>query len=814
MLRNFVVIALRNLMKNKLFSLINIGGLALGLTVFLFTNILANYEREYDSFFEKSDRIFMPTIHFAPGWSANMRTAPFVPTAMGPLMGEFPGVEQVARGLERPFIARIDDRKFQQKIRFVDEGFFEIFDLEFVAGDPNTMLGTPNSLIISDRMAEKYFGEADPLHKIITVDGQHDMQVSGIFQSLPENSHFRNSWVVESPLDMIASMEAISQLNGEDKIGNWEEIDPKNMTYVLLKEGVAPADLNNSLEELRLAHMPEELRELISKFTLIHVSRFNTYIEDAMGIPVYGVIQAIGLLILIMAIFNYTNLTTAQAMTRSREVGIRKVLGADRKSLFVQFTMESFILTFIAAFLSIAILEFVLPFLNDIIHRNVRFDIFGNPGAATFYFGTIFLTGLLSAAYPSTVLARMNISQVLSASMRFGKATVWLRNLMLGVQFTFAIVLTTIVFIISAQSNMVKEATNSFDRQHIVNLFDVRPEMLSSYDVLINELNAISSVIAASGESIVPFEGTQFLLDMATTRQPEDRVQTNFYFVDEHFMDVFEVPLLEGRSLMRSRRDLVEEWDEGDDAPATINILINEMAVQQFGWVSPQEAIGKHIFQMSSSPDSTAYTIVGVVEDRDLIGPSGRLAPAVFELRPGFFSRVSIRIANGEVSETLSSIEEVWNRVYPAYPLVQNSLEEQVTKSFSLFNNISLALTGLAIIAIILAGLGLFGLTVFMTEKRTKEIGLRKVFGASIPVIVRLLLWQFLKPVMVAIVFGLPLAWWLAQFYLEFFGNRVTLTAAIFIGAAVLNLGIAWVTVAIHAVQAALPNPIHALRYE
>jgi len=834
MFRNFIVAALTNVMKNKLFSLINIGGLTLGLTIFLFANILASYERGYDAFFEKSDRIFMPTIHFTPAWSSNMRTAPFVPTAMGGLMRDLPGIEQVARGLDRAFIVRTDahtgdqagdlsdtlgaapsgNNKFQQNIRFFDDGFFNIFELEFISGTPEDVFTDPGSLIISDRAAKKYFGDADPINKVVTLDGKHDMRISGVFRSLPENSHFSSSWIGTSAFEMGASMHAIKQLTGEDLTGNWDEIDPKNMTYVLLEKGVKPSDLNGALEGLRSTHIDEELRGIIDKFTLIPVAKFNTYIEDASGIPIYGVIQVIGFLILIMAIFNYTNLTTAQAIGRAREVGIRKTLGAGRMTIFVQFMMQSFVLTFIAAFFAVAVLEMVLPFLNNALHRNVRFDIFSDPGAAAFYLATVLLTALLSGAYPSLVLARMNIVKVMSGSVRFGRATYWLRNLMLGIQYMFAVVLITLVFVINAQSNMVKEATKVFDSHHIINLFDIRPDMLASYGVLIGELKALPGVLHASGESIVPFEGTQYLLDMATTRQTADKIQTNFHFVDEDFLDVFEVPVIAGRGLMRSRSDHVEDRADGTEALATINILINEMAVKKFGFASADEAIGKSLFQASSGADPTAYIVVGVVENRDLVGPSGSLNAAIFEMRPAFFSRVSLRIAKDDITGTLASIEGIWNRIYPAYPINQNFLEDQIQQSFSLFNSISLALTGLAITAITLATLGLFGLTAFTTAKRTKEIGLRKVLGASIPAIVRLLLWQFTKPVTIAVLFGLPLAWWLAQVYLSSFGTRVALTPMVFIASAALAMAIAWATVATHAVRVARANPIHALRCE
>jgi len=811
---NFVIIAFFNMRKNKLFSFLNIGGLALGLTVFLFANILANYERNYDTFFEKSDRIFMPTIHFAPAWSANMRTAPFVPTAMGMLMQDLPCVEQVVRGLDRPFVARIGADKFKQNVRFFDDGFFNIFNLEFVAGTPADVFAGPNSLIISDRTAKKYFGETGPLNKIITLDGKYDMRVSGVFRHLPENSHFSSSWIVNSVFEMGAPVAALSQLTGEASAGDWEEIDPRNMTYVLLEKGVQSGDLDKALAGLRAAHLPEELRDIIDKFSLIHVSKFNTYIEDPVGIPVYSIIQVVGFLILMVAIFNYTNLATAQAMGRTREVGIRKTLGAGRVNLFVQFMVESLILTALAGFLAIAILEILLPVLNNALHRNISFDVLAEPGPAAFYIGTVFFTGLLSGLYPSAVLARMKITRILAGSMRFGRATFWLRNLMLGVQFTFAIVLTAMVFVINAQSNMTKEAANVFDRHHIVNLFDIRADMLSSYDTLITELKAIPGVLYATGESIVPFEGTQYLLDMAATRQAEDKVQTNFYFVDEGFTDVFDLPLVAGRGLQRSRGDLVEETGEGDEAPATINILINEMAVQKFGWSSPDAAIGKSLFQISSETDPSAYIVVGVVENRDLIGPSGSLNASIFEMRSGFFSKVSVKITQGDGAETLASIEEVWNRVYPAYPITRNFLDDQINESFSLFDTLGLALTGLAAMAIILATLGLFGLSAFLTQKRTKEIGLRKVLGANIPVIVRMLLWQFSKPATIAILVGLPLAWGLAQVYLSSFGDRVTLTPLIFIAPAVLAMGIAWIAVATHAIRVARTNPVHALRCE
>jgi putative ABC transport system permease protein len=812
MLLSHLTIAIRSILKNKLFSCINIGGLTVGLAIFLFTDILANYERNYDTFFDKSEQIHVSVSHFKPGGPVGVPSAPAVPSATAARLREIPGVERAVRSFDRPFVAQVGDSKFYQNIRFFDDGLLDIFEFDFISGDPATVLQAPTSLIISDKVAEKLFGSEDPLNRIITLDGKHDMQVSGVYRSLPGNSHFTNSYISDNPFDMGGSVEALAQLTDFDTAGDWQSISANDVTYVLLAAGVTPESLEPALDQLLATHFPNDMTQLLSAIRLDHVSHLNTYLEDAIGIPIYAVIQVIGVLILLVAILNYTNLATAQAVGRALEVGIRKTMGANRARLFMQFIVEAVTLTMIAAGLAVAILQVVLPILNDALNRNASSAVFSDPGIALFVISVVLATGLISGSYPAVVLARMQVVTVLSGGTRFG--THRLRNAMLGVQFTFAVLLTTMVFVINAQNDKVNETARIFDQEHIVNLLQIRPDMRPSYDTLVNELRAIPGVQHVSGASMVPFEARQSLREMTTARTSEDKIITNVYQVDEDFMAVFEVPQVAGRGLLRAQGDLVAEWETEEDAPTAVNILINELAVSEFGWASPQEAVGKVLYQISTDPGPGAYTIVGVVENRDFIGIFGGLKASMFVLRPGTFTTVSMRIAEENTDATVAAIETVWNRIYPAYPVTRNFLDDQFNNSFELFELIGQALAGLAIMATFLAGLGLFGLAAFLAETRTREIGLRKVMGADIPVIVRLLLWQFSKPVAVAVAIGTPLAVLASQQYLNFFAQRVALGPVVFLVSATLIMGFAWVTVATHAIRVARVNPITSLRYK
>jgi putative ABC transport system permease protein len=407
----------------------------------------------------------------------------------------------------------------------------------------------------------------------------------------------------------------------------------------------------------------------------------------------------------------------------------------------------------------------------------------------------------------------MQVVKVLHGGLRFGRGMHRLRNVMLGLQFSFAVILTTMVFVIKAQNDRVDEAAQVFDRDHIVNLLQIREDMRPSYDRLVSELRSIPGVLHVTGENLVPFGGGQTLREMSTSRDPEDRIVTSLYRVDEDFMSVFDVPIVAGRGFSRRRGDVVA-WTDDEAAPATVNILLNELAVTEFGWDRPEDAVGRTVFEVSTDAGPSAYQIVGVVEDRDFVGIYGRLKPAMFMLQPEAFGIVSIRVAKEDVSGTVAAIDAAWNRVYPAYPITRNFLDEQFRSSFELFELISHVLSGLALMAVALAGLGLFGLAAFLAERRTKEIGLRKAMGASITGIVRLLLWQFSRPVAVALVIGTPLAVLASQQYLDFFASRVSLSPTVFAVSSALIMGFAWLTVAAHAVRVARENPVKALRYK
>lgn len=810
MLRNFVTSALRNIRKQRSFSILNIVGLTVGVAIFLFTDLLSSYERSYDTFFAKSDRIHIVTTQFVPGGAVQIRSAPSAPGGVAPLLRNLAGVERAVRSLDRPLVAQTGEHKFYQNVRFVDEEFFDIFDFRFVVGDAATALSTPSSIILSQTAATRYFGDQDPLGQRITLDSKRDMKVAGVFETLPANSHMSNSFILPAALEMMAPMSALRDMMGADPDTDWQTITSGDITYVLLREGARPETFDQALDELATQHIPESLTDLFASFRLAHLSRHNTFLEDVIGLPLYSIIRVLGGLILAVALFNYTNLATAQALGRAPEVGIRKTMGASRGALFGQFTVEAIALTTAASALAAAALWLALPALNDAVQRNAQFNPF-EPKTALFLMVVALVTGVAAAAYPARILAWMQAARVLSGSGSSGRSATRLRSIMLGMQFTLAVVLTALVFVIDAQNARINEAAKVFDREHIVSLLNIRQDMRPSYDRLVEELGTIPGVRAVAGTNFVPFDGGKSVRKISASADAEPAVAADLYHTDEQYLSVFDIPLVAGRGLDRARGDVLVEWEEGAE-PEQAAILINERAARALGYERSADGVGQVLYRAQEDGPQT-YRVVGVVEDRPLGGVFGGLKPAMFILRPGTFGNVSIRIDPARLETVVPEIELAWNRVYPDYPITRSFLEEQFNNHFGLFETINGALAALAMLAVGLSCLGLFGLGAFMAERRTREVGLRKILGASLPRLIRSLLWQISRPVIVAIAIGTPLALLAAQQYLGFFSDRADVGPSVFLASAALVLAIAWLSVSLHVIRAVRANPMQTLRH-
>jgi len=616
---------------------------------------------------------------------------------------------------------------------------------------------------------------------------------------------------------MIASINALVTMSDFDLEGDWGNLSTRDKTYALLREGGSISTANEQLQNLYESHMPGEQKEAFSGFVFRPVTDLNTWLWEAIGIPVIASIQILGFLILLVACLNYVNLATAQVMGRTREVGMRKALGATRTQLFSQFVTESILLTAGALVIAVALIKLTLPYVNNASGKSLSFGHLSGFEIAGWLLAITFIVGLMAGAYPAYLIARGKIVGMLSGEVRRGRKGDLLRNIMLVIQFSISIFMLIAVAIIFAQNKKVAASGDVFAMDQIVVLDRIsRPEIRDVSETLRGEFLRIPGVEGVAFSSQVPFEQNHSAQDYAT--QPGDEAsKVNLYNirVDENFLEMYGMQPIAGRGLsLDYAADTLTSDDENIPTSSSVNVVLNELAARKLGYESPGEALGKSFNPIDEGTGFLEHRIVGVVPDINFLGFFNDIKPIIFLMAPQRYRLASLRLSGGAIPAKLEQIDAVWERVVPAYPIQRRFLNEFFDDVFQMFTGINAALAGFAAVALLVALIGLFGLAAFMAEQRTKEVGIRRVMGASVPRIVRLLVWQFSRPVFIAIILASPLGWLAAGAYLDFFAERVGLSPVFFISAGVTALVVAALTVSFHAVRVARANPVFALRYE
>lgn len=818
MLKNYIVIALRSITRNRLYSAINIGGLAVALVVYLLSQIIADHERAFDGFFPDANRIYAVSAEFQPGSDVGVNASSAVPMVVGPLLREqMPEAELIARVYTREVLTRSGDKKFYQSIRFVEPEFIDIFAFDYLRGDGASALADPSGLIITKATAEKYFGDANPMGRVLTMGAGHDLRVTAVIAGLPLNSHFTSSIIMDSKLEMLAHIGALEPVTGTDPAGYWGNISFGDVTYVKLGEGVSVAEANRQLTVFYDSHMPEDNKELMARLYLTPLMGMNSFIWEMTGLPMLVGIEILGILVLVVACLNYVNLATAQVIRRTREVGIRKTMGASRAQLFGQFLTESILVAAISLVVAAAFVDMLIPLINDAANKNISFSYVTDAGMALHMVVLVLVVGLLSGAYPALLIARANSLHMLNGTFTSGRSSTWMRSTMLVFQFSISVFMMGMVAIIYLQNGVVTSSSEIFAKDRIVIITRVAQEgVRDSRETLRTELARIDGVEAVSFGNQAAFEMSTSSTAIAT--QPGDEagaVNTRTLNIDDRFLDVYDIPLLAGRFLSRDiANDIFERDEDGNSLREVTNVVVNELALVQFGWTEPGEALGKSVYNLRKDRPNAEFRIIGVIPDVNFLGFHNKLKPYIYRMEPASHQIVAVKIAGGRIPETVAAIEETWARIVPAYPIQKHFLTEDFESVYNIFRGINMALSIFAAVALTLAGVGLFGLSAYMAERRTREIGIRKVMGATVGGIVRLLVWQFSKPVFVAVVIGGSLSLSASYFYLDFFANRISLNPVLFLGVGLVALAFAATTVAGHAIRVARANPVHALRCE
>jgi putative ABC transport system permease protein len=606
-------------------------------------------------------------------------------------------------------------------------------------------------------------------------------------------------------------MQALVNLRNHPLEGDWTNISSGNMTYVMLPKTLDAEWLQAQLDRIYERIVPEGQGrdERIASFYIDPLPHANLAVWDAIGLPMVTIIQLLGFLILVIACVNYTNLATAQSLGRSREVGMRKTMGAAQWQLLAQFLIESLVIATIAMVVAVAALELIIPLLNNAANKVMRIQYLRT---LPWLVGTTVLVGLLAGLYPAWLITRTRPIDALRDIARKGSKGIAMRSAMIGVQFGISAFMLALVAIVYMQNQRVNEASYVFPRDEIYNLNRIGVDDIESrLDTLRVELEALPNVGAVAYTSQVPYEQSSFTRNYAAQAGDEaGKFQINQMFMTPEFFAVNDIPLLAGRNLDRNiaSDNYVRETTE------VLNVVVNEMVLDQLGIASPQEAINQRFYRISSADALRELVIVGVVPTQNILGLFNDSRPFMFMQAQPYTRVATIRITGGSMLDVIEDIEDVWKRVIPEYPMQGEFLNDRFNDVYDVLKYMNMALGMFAFVALSLAMVGLFGLAAFMAAQRTKEIGVRKVLGASSMQIARLLVWQFSKPVMWALAVALPAAFFASKIYLDFFADRIESPIVILAVSGSIAVMLAWGTVAGHAIRIARANPVLALRYE
>ncbi|MCH7805607.1 MAG: ABC transporter permease, partial [Proteobacteria bacterium] len=505
MFKNYILTALRNLKKNKLFALINIGGLAIGLAVFVFANLLADYEETHDVFFENSERIYTIKTNVNPAAKLGIISIDTVFTAVGPLIKQdIPEIEKVARSAWTEVIINRDEVKFYQSVHMVDPEFLDIFKFDYLYGTPEQGLRDTNSAIITENTAIKYFGRTDVLGETLTLNNTRDLRITGVIKNLPLNSHLAGNMFTEESLEMMLNVEVYKEIFNVDSFENWGNLSTSLRTYVLLPEGVNPDGLEGRLDAILDRYGPEDTREIVASIGFRALPDMNLMVWHAIGIPGIMIMRFLGLLVLGIACINFINLATAQALGRAREIGLRKTLGASRARLAVQFLVESVVIAFLALLIAIAVIEYALPAFNTATNKIMTFSYLSDFSMMGFLILTVLTVGILSGSFPALLLARLEASNALKGTMALGKWGLRFRKFLVISQNTFSVFLIITVMISYAQTQALQNRDLGFDASNTQMLLRVNREGVNeNYETLKNELSRVPGVTAVTAASMI-----------------------------------------------------------------------------------------------------------------------------------------------------------------------------------------------------------------------------------------------------------------------------------------------------------------------
>jgi putative ABC transport system permease protein len=778
MFKNYIKIALRNIKRQKGYSFINIAGLAIGMACCILILLWVQHEVSYNRFHENADDIYRiyTDFHYDQG------IIPFsnIPQPVGPeIQSKVPEVQLAVRILDDALTVKHGTDIFYEKaVLYVDPSFFDVFTFPLVQGDSKTAFSEPYSVIISESMASKYFGDQDPLGEVLTMDREYQLKVTGVIKDVPDNSSIRFDFLIP-----YSFLDAIGYDTGNRHAWNCQ-------TYVLLNKNVSAEQVVK-----KISGLPKEYTERDEAYfrlqPLKHI-RLYTLGGELGSIKYVYIFSFIALCILVIACINFMNLATARSAKRAREVGLRKVIGARRAQIVRQFYGESLFMIVLALGLAVVLVGLLLPLFNRLSGKNLALDFSGNLMVYLVLICIALFTGILSGSYPAMFLSSFLPVKVLKGSFRSSSANPTFRKVLVVFQFSLSIILIICTAIIYSQLQYIQNRDLGFDRENLVYI-GMNDRIAQNYQAIKNEMLQNPYILNVTRTFQIPSYNKYSADADWEGKDPSQQIMLNISIVDPDYLDTLKLELVEGRNF---------SWDLPTD---NSNCILNEEAVKQMGLDSP---VGKWLQHFEKGE------IIGVVRNYHFMPLSYEIQPLMLLYNPQNFRYAMVRISGMKIPQTLGFLGKLWNKFAPEYPFEYHFLNEDFEEIYKSEGRMGEVFRYFTFLAIFISCLGLFGLASFMAEQRTKEIGIRKVLGASVSGITILLSKEFTKWVVVANAIAWPAAYFAMNKWLQGYAYRVELTLLTFALAGVLALVISVLTVSYQAIRAALANPVDSLRYE
>jgi len=808
MLRNYFTIAIRNLLKYRFISFINLFGLTVGLTCYLLITTYIINELSFDRYNKNAANIYRVTRSFNNQDGVVSLTLSTVSPPFGYYMpGDFPEIKKLTRLYDNGLTPLRYKEKLinEDHLFFGDENLFDVFSVNLLQGNPKTALLEPYSVVMTMETARKYFGDEDPMNKLIRYNNQLDLKVTGIYQPFPENAHIHPA--------MLVSFNTMKDtlVYGEKLIRtNWG--NNSFFTYLLLPDHYDiqkmvsrfPAFVDNHMADQYGGKQPSKFTKLgLQKLTDIHLYSHTDYEAEANSdIKRVYVFGAIAFFILLIACINYMNLSTARSALRAREIGIRKVLGARKKELIFQFLSESVLISWMAILLAVALLYFSIPWLNKMTDQHLSISLLFKWQVLVPVLLTPFVVGIVSGIYPALFMSGFQPVKTLKGLFKAGSGNISFRKVLVITQFSISIILIITTAVVFQQLHYMQQKSLGFDREHLV-ILNYNNAVSSHFESFRSELMSDAGCRDVTRSSRIP---TGRLLDnMGASTLSGDSLQPTtmdikYVAIDEHYIPTFGMKMAAGRNFSK------------EYSTDTANFIINEMTVKALGWPSAQAAVGKDF-----KYGRTRGHIIGVVRDFHFESMHQPIVPMILLMLPtsiSYYNNISVKIAGNNIPSTIAHLDAVWKKYLPEVPFQSSFLDENFDALYKSEQKQGNIFTVFAFIAIFIACLGLFGLSAFSITQRIKEIGIRKVLGATTGSIVGLLSKDFLKLVAVAAIIAFPVAWYAMHNWLQDFAYRINMPWWIFVLAGIIAAAVALATISFQAIKAALSNPVKSLRTE